>query len=100
VVATDQDEIDQVQRDGAVQCSRERTEVEVKIGVTHANRELTIDSSETAEAVRDLIAKAIMSKEALLTLVDDRGRTLCIPIDKLAYVEISGEAGRRMGFAR
>ena len=74
--------------------------MEVKIGVTHANRELTLDTSETAEAVRDQIAKAIVSKDALLTLSDDRGRTLCIPIDKLAYVEISGEAGRRMGFVR
>jgi hypothetical protein len=74
--------------------------VEVRIGVTHANRELTIDSNESADAVRSLVAKAIESKEALLTLTDERGRTLCIPTDKLAYIEISGEAGRRMGFAR
>jgi hypothetical protein len=74
--------------------------VEVRIGVTHANRELTIDSNESADTVRSLVAKAIESKEALLTLTDDRGRTLCIPIDKLAYIEISGESGRRMGFAR
>jgi hypothetical protein len=74
--------------------------VEVRIGVTHATRELTIDTSETPDAVRDLVAKAIESKESLLTLSDDRGRTLCIPVDKLAYVEISGEVGRRMGFAR
>ena len=50
--------------------------------------------------MRALVAKAIESKEQLLTLTDDRGRTLCIPVDKLAYVEISGESGRRMGFAR
>jgi hypothetical protein len=74
--------------------------VEVRIGVTHANRELTIDSNESADAVRSLVAKAIESNEALLTLTDDRGRTLCIPTDKVAYVEISGESGRRMGFAR
>ena len=74
--------------------------MEVRIGVTHANRELTIDSNESADTVRSLVAKAIESKEALLTLTDDRGRTLCIPIDKLAYIEISGESGRRMGFAR
>jgi hypothetical protein len=79
---------------------RERTHVEVRIGVTHANRELTIDSSETADAVRALVATAIESKQPLLTLEDERGRTLCIPVDKLAYVEISGDTGRRMGFAR
>jgi hypothetical protein len=74
--------------------------VEVRIGVLHANRELTIDSNEGAESVREQIIKALESKEALLTLTDERGRTLCIPVDKLAYVEISGEAGRRMGFVR
>jgi Protein of unknown function (DUF3107) len=74
--------------------------VEVRIGVTHATRELTIDSNESADTVRDIVAKAIESKESLLTLVDERGRTVCIPVDKLAYVEISGESSRRMGFAR
>jgi hypothetical protein len=74
--------------------------VEVRIGVLHANRELTIDSNESSESVREQIIKALESKEALLTLTDERGRTLCIPVDKLAYVEISGEAGRRMGFVR
>ena len=74
--------------------------MEVRIGVTHASRELTIDTNESAESVRAQVAKAIESKEALLTLTDDRGRTLCIPIDKIAYVEILGEAGRRMGFVR
>jgi hypothetical protein len=74
--------------------------VEVRIGVTHATRELTIESSETADAVRDLVAQAIEAKDTLLTLNDERGRTVCIPIDKLAYVEISGESSRRMGFVR
>jgi hypothetical protein len=80
--------------------SRERTHVEVRIGVTHATRELTLETSESSESVRAQIAKVIESKETLLTLTDDRGRTLCIPVDKVAYVEISGEAGRRMGFVR
>jgi hypothetical protein len=74
--------------------------VEVKIGVTHANRELTLETSVSADDVRDQIVKAMESKEALITLTDDRGRTVCIPVDKLAYVEIAGDAGRRMGFAR
>ena len=74
--------------------------MEVKIGVTHANRELTLETSASADDVRDQIAQVIESKGALITLTDDRGRTVCIPVDKLAYVEISGEAGRRMGFVR
>jgi hypothetical protein len=74
--------------------------VEVRIGVTHATRELTVDVNESADVVRDQVTKAIESKEAVLTLIDERGRIVCIPVEKLAYVEISGEAGRRMGFAR
>jgi hypothetical protein len=74
--------------------------VEVRIGVVHANRELTLETSETADAVRDQIAKVIESNDAMLTLSDERGRTICVPVDKLAYVEIAGESSRRMGFAR
>jgi hypothetical protein len=94
------EDADNRQRSSASKICRERTDVEVRIGVTHATRELTIDMNESADVVRDQVTKAIESKEAVLTLVDDRGRIVCIPAEKLAYVEISGEAGRRMGFAR
>jgi hypothetical protein len=77
----------------------ERVRVEVRIGVAHANRELTIELSQSGEDVRSQISKALESNERLIVFTDDRGRTICVPLEKLAYVEISGE-GRRMGFAR
>ena len=73
--------------------------MEVRIGVAHANRELTIELNQSADEVKSEISKALESNEHLIVFADDRGRTVCVPLDKLAYVEISGE-GRRMGFAR
>jgi hypothetical protein len=34
----------------------------------------------------------------LLVLADEKGRTVAVPTDKLAYVDIAGEASRRVGF--
>jgi hypothetical protein len=73
--------------------------VEVRIGVTHASREFTLDLNQSADDIRSHISKALESNEPLLVFGDDRGRTICIPVDKLAYIEIAGE-GRRLGFAR
>ena len=76
----------------------ERTPVEVKIGVTHANRELTFESTQSPEDMQQAISDALASDRGLLVLNDEKGRTLYVPVDKLAYVELSGEQGRRVGF--
>jgi len=72
--------------------------VEVKIGVVHANRELALDSSQTAEEVRSAIADALSGDSGLLSLTDSKGRTVFVPVEKLAYVEITGESTRKVGF--
>jgi len=72
--------------------------VEVKIGVTHANRELTFESSESPEAMEKAISAALAGDDGMLVLSDDKGRTIYVPANKLAYVELSGEPGRRVGF--
>jgi hypothetical protein len=72
--------------------------VEVKIGVIHANRELTLDSSQTADEVHKAIAAALGGDTGLLELRDDTGRTIFVPVEKLAYVEVAGESVRRVGF--
>jgi len=72
--------------------------VEVRIGVSHASREITIDSSLDADAISKVISDALSSGDNLLTLTDDKGRAVLVPVDKLAYVEISGDTGRKMGF--
>jgi hypothetical protein len=72
--------------------------VEVRIGVTHASRELSLESSASVDSVRDAVSHALAGDDGLLVLSDDKGRTIVVPTDKLAYVELLGETGRRVGF--
>ena len=72
--------------------------MEVKIGVQYAPRELSLDSSQTPAEVEAVVAEAIAAG-GMLTLVDDRGRRVIIPVDKLAYVEIAEASPRPVGFS-
>jgi hypothetical protein len=73
--------------------------VEVKIGVQYAARELEIDTNSTADEIEATVAKAV-SEGGVLALVDDKGKRLIVPIDKLAYVEIAEVETRPLGFGR
>lgn len=72
--------------------------MEVRIGVQHAPRELTLDSAQSSDEVQEIVSNALSGDERLLVLVDERGRRLVVPTDKLAFVEIGEESGRRVGF--
>jgi hypothetical protein len=71
--------------------------VEVKIGVVHSPRELTVESPLSAEEIEAAVAKAL-SDGGVLNLADDRGRRLLVPVDKLTYIEIGESETRRVGF--
>ncbi|MCC3778722.1 DUF3107 domain-containing protein [Streptomyces sp. UNOB3_S3] len=72
--------------------------MEVKIGVQHAPREIVLESGLAAEEVERMVAEALAGKSALLSLVDDRGRKVLVPADRLAYVEIGEPTTRKVGF--
>jgi hypothetical protein len=72
--------------------------VEVKIGMKNVVRELVLESNQSPDEVSDAITKAIRSDVGLLTLEDEKGRRVVVPIDALAYVEIAETEGRRVGF--
>ena len=72
--------------------------MEVKIGVQYAQREVTVDVNETAEAVQKLVAEAIAGPDGVLTLTDTKGRTIVVPGAKLAYVDISTSVTGQVGF--
>jgi hypothetical protein len=72
--------------------------VEVRIGVVNANRELTLETSSQPDEIAKLVDQAIAAGSGVLSLSDDKGRTVHVPVDKLAYVEVSGDNQRRMGF--
>jgi uncharacterized protein DUF3107 len=72
--------------------------VEIKIGVQHTPREIVLESGQSAEDVESEVAKALSGGGKLLTLVDERGRKVIVPSDRVAYVEIGEVAHRRVGF--
>ena len=74
--------------------------MEVKIGVQFGARELVIDSPDTAEQIQAALDASLV-KGGLFSLVDDKGRRVVVPVDKLAYVEIaSPDDTRSVGFSR
>ncbi len=70
----------------------------VRIGVQSA-RELELEVEDGEEVARQL-ETALGSGEALSWVVDSKGDRHGIAIDKLAFVQIEGEAARKgVGFA-
>ena len=71
--------------------------MEVKIGVQHAARELTVDIGLSADEVVAMVSDAL-AKDGVLTLTDERGRQVIVPAAKLAYIEIGEPETRFVGF--
>lgn len=72
--------------------------MEVKIGVQYTPRELVLDSTLTPEEVEQAVADAIRSELGVLSLQDDKGRRIIVPVAKLGYVEIAEAERGRVGF--
>jgi Protein of unknown function (DUF3107) len=74
--------------------------VDVRIGITQAPRELTVEMPD--EERDDTVARveaALAGAVDVLWLTDKRGRQVGVPAVKLAYVEIGTNDGdRRIGF--
>jgi Protein of unknown function (DUF3107) len=71
--------------------------VEVKVGVKGAARELSLESTQTPDEITAAV-KAALADGGILALVDEKGRQVIVPVDKLAYVEIGEQVERRVGF--
>ncbi|MCZ2403223.1 DUF3107 domain-containing protein [Paenarthrobacter sp. Z7-10] len=71
--------------------------MEVKIGIQNVNREIVLDSAQTAEEVTKLVADAVSNKTEL-RLTDEKGRVIIVPGTVLGYVEVGAEESRRVGF--
>ena len=71
--------------------------MDIKIGIQDTARELTLESNQTPADVQAAVADAIASG-SLLTLVDDRGRTVIVPAAKIAYIEIGPATRGKVGF--
>jgi 3-hydroxyacyl-CoA dehydrogenase len=73
--------------------------VEVKIGVQYAPRELVLDSGQTPAEVEAAVSDAIGQPDGVLSLVDEKGRRVIVPVSKIAYVEIAEASTRTVGFS-
>lgn len=71
--------------------------MEVKIGVQHAQRELVLDTDSTPEDIEARLAEALAGN-GVLRLSDVKGRTVVVPADKVAYVELGSPTSGAVGF--
>ncbi|MEY2975152.1 MAG: hypothetical protein RIR49_1572 [Actinomycetota bacterium] len=73
--------------------------MDVRIGVTQAPRELTVEVDDTEHD--DVVARvdaALSGAVDTLRITDRRGRLVIVPAAKIAYVEVGNAEGRRIGF--
>jgi hypothetical protein len=74
--------------------------MEVRIGVVHTPKELTLELDASLDEVKKSVEKAL-SDDGVLWLTDSRGRTVGVPAERIAYVELESEGGtKRVGFGR
>jgi hypothetical protein len=75
--------------------------MELRIGVVHTPKELTLELDGTADEVVGKIDKALADGSAVVWLTDTKGRRIGIPAQRIAYVELDEDAGsKRVGFGR
>ncbi len=75
--------------------------MEVRIGVTYTGKELEVDLDDDTD--RDALSKAVDAAVAgtnpVLWLTDRKGKTVGVPSEKIAYVELGrAVSDRRVGF--
>lgn len=71
--------------------------MEVKIGVQFAPRELVVETDTSADEVEKHLAEVIAAG-GVLRITDVKGRTIAVPADKIAYVELGAPRAGAVGF--
>jgi hypothetical protein len=71
--------------------------VEVKIGVQWAPRELVVETGSSADEVQRTLTAAL-ADGGVFVLTDEKGITVMVPADKIAYLEFASGSPRRVGF--
>lgn len=72
--------------------------MEVKIGVQNVNRELVLDTDQEGDEIVATVEKALAGEGGVLSLTDNKGRRVVVPLDKLAYVELGSPTIGQVGF--
>ncbi len=72
--------------------------MEIRIGIINTGRELSFETSASADQVRTQIAAALDEGASHVTLADVKGNSYIVPTANLGYVELGTEESRRVGF--
>ncbi|WP_271394644.1 DUF3107 domain-containing protein [Neomicrococcus lactis] len=73
--------------------------MEIRIGIQHVNREIVLESNQSAEDILDAASRAT-NEGTELRLEDSNGRVIMIPGARIGYIEVGAEQQRRVGFAQ
>lgn len=71
--------------------------MEVKIGIQMAPRELVVETAASAEEIQQALTDALAGNKVFM-VTDNKGGTVLVPGDKVAYVELDMAEPRRIGF--
>ncbi|MBD8011028.1 DUF3107 domain-containing protein [Microbacterium sp. NPDC077391] len=72
--------------------------MEIRIGIINTGRELSFDTSSTADEVRSQVVSALEQNASHISLTDAKGSSYIVPTANLAYIELGTEESRRVGF--
>lgn len=72
--------------------------MEVRIGIQQAPRDIVLESDDKAKEIVAAVQQAV-EEDSLLTLKDEKGRTIVVPGSKIAFVEIGAQTPGKVGFA-
>ena len=71
--------------------------MDIRIGIQNSPREITFESSQTADEIEAAVSAALTS-HSVLRLTDVKGSVFIVPAAALGYVEVGTEEARRVGF--
>jgi hypothetical protein len=72
--------------------------VEIRIGIINTGRELSFETTSTADEVRTQVTSALEQNASHISLTDAKGSSYIVPTANLAYIELGTEESRRVGF--
>lgn len=76
--------------------------MDIRIGITQAPRELSIEMNDDValrDALKADIDKALKGELTTLWVTDKKGRDIAIAASKIAYIEVgTGDDAKRIGF--
>ena len=73
--------------------------MEIKIGIQHINREVSIEAQTSGDEVERDFVQAL-DDDSVLTLTDERGRRLIVPARRIGYLDLGQEHARAVGFGQ